>query len=770
MGERELVPGLHEALVTADLDRRIAALSEVVADVDDLAKAEASDRLSRHLAGVVARVIEQTDEADRVEVGTRLVRDLIDLVASVSQDAVIPDLDQPLEPATVLRAILRTKIDGTSESIEGPLTPLLDTTVLTNAPGEPAVGHELQGRDPLGRLDRRRDGVRPLERGPADARRSAAPLRGRASRLRVLTTTYTNSTELRALEELAALGAEVTGLVRHHVDAAAREGLAVPPRERLLDGLHRLVEPHPLRAGDRARVERSGLGRSQPRCGGEDGGRLRGVLGERRLRSVRRRRVPAAIARRAAASTMLLSPIEIELRPFQERLLEQIELARPQGHHRNLLVAATGTGKTVMAAVDYARLRTTLPRDRLLFVAHREEILDQSRRHVPARAPRRELRRDVGRRDSGRLEFEHVFASIQSLNASGLDAIDPSSLRRGDRRRVPSRRGARRTSRCSNASEPRELLGLTATPERADGLDVLRLLRRTASPPSCGSGMRSTSSTSCRSRTSAFTTAPTFARCRGSAGTGYDVDGAHQRLHRRSTSGRAACIEQVRRQVGDPRRCGRSASASASSTRSFMAEQFYAARHPGRGGLGDSRRRRACETALRDLAAGRVNVVFTVDLFNEGVDVPTVDTLLLLRPTESPTLFLQQLGRGLRRAHGKAALHGARLRRQRTARSSGSTGASGHCSAARAATSSARSRTTSRSCRRAAHFELDPVAREIVLRSIRDAIPSDWARNAQELRSLGDVASRRTSRRPASSSRTSHARPLLDRDAACSRI
>src|SRR3546814_1013286 len=57
--------------------------------------------------------------------------------------------------------------------------------------------------------------------------------------------------------------------------------------------------------------------------------------------------------------------------------------------------------------------------------------------------------------------------------------------------------------------------------------------------------------------------------------------------------------------------------------------------------------------ALRDLAAGAVRAVLSVDLFNEGVDVPAVDTVLMLRPTESPTLFLQQLGRGLRRAPGK---------------------------------------------------------------------------------------------------------------------
>jgi superfamily II DNA or RNA helicase len=75
---------------------------------------------------------------------------------------------------------------------------------------------------------------------------------------------------------------------------------------------------------------------------------------------------------------VLLSPVEIRPEPFQERLLEQIALSRQLGHHHNLLVSATGTGKTVMAALDYARLQEELPRARLLFVAHREEILTQS--------------------------------------------------------------------------------------------------------------------------------------------------------------------------------------------------------------------------------------------------------------------------------------------------------------------------------------------------------------------------------------------------------
>ena len=208
MSERELAPGLHEALLTADLRRRVDALADAVADVDELARAEASDRLSRHLAGIVARAIEQTDETERVEVGTRLIRELIDVVADRRADAVVLDADQLLDPAQVLRAVLRTRLDGSPEPIEAPLTPLLDTTLLTNSPGEPAVGHELKAEihsaDAIDVVMAfvRWSGIRPM----LDALRRHCE---RGKRLRLVTTTYTNSTELRALEELAAAGAEI---------------------------------------------------------------------------------------------------------------------------------------------------------------------------------------------------------------------------------------------------------------------------------------------------------------------------------------------------------------------------------------------------------------------------------------------------------------------------------------------------------------------------------------------------------------------------------
>ena len=137
--------------------------------------------------------------------------------------------------------------------------------------------------------------------------------------------------------------------------------------------------------------------------------------------------------------------------------------------------------------------------------------------------------------------------------------------------------------------------------------------------------------------------------------------------------------------------------------------------------------------ALSDLAAGRLNAVFSVDLFNEGVDVPMVDTLLLLRPTDSPTLFLQQLGRGLRRFPGKTVCtvldfvgrHRTEFRFDRRFR---------------ALLGGSRKDLTDQieagfpflpaGC----HMELDRVATDIVLGNIRESVPSRWTAKVEELR------------------------------------
>jgi hypothetical protein len=139
--------------------------------------------------------------------------------------------------------------------------------------------------------------------------------------------------------------------------------------------------------------------------------------------------------------------------------------------------------------------------------------------------------------------------------------------------------------------------------------------------------------------------------------------------------------------------------------------------------------------SLRDLASGALNVVFSVDLFNEGVDVPAVDTVLFLRPTDSPTLFLQQLGRGLRKTFGKTVCtvldfvghHRAEFRFDRRFR---------------ALLGGTRKNLIEQVAEgfpflpAGCHMELDPVAADIVLRNIRESLPSRWAAKLEELRAL----------------------------------
>ena len=206
MGER--ARGLYEVLITeaiaAELERLDTGLQ---ARRENLRAAEAGDRIALHLGRVIRRVIENWPDGQRVELGVALTRRLIDEIGQGIEPSAFA-AEAPSAPGEVLRAVLARRPDGSEEPIPTPLIPLLDTTLLTNAPGEPRVGNQLLTEiDSADRIDVvmafiRRSGIAPL----VDALRRHCEA-GRP--LRVLTTTYTGSTEGRALEVLRDLGAEV---------------------------------------------------------------------------------------------------------------------------------------------------------------------------------------------------------------------------------------------------------------------------------------------------------------------------------------------------------------------------------------------------------------------------------------------------------------------------------------------------------------------------------------------------------------------------------
>ena len=329
--------GLYELLITEALAAQLRELADGYSHEQTALRApEAPDRIALHLSQVIHRALESLPDKGRVAAAVALARALLDQIA-----ASVPASDAraaiPLEAGDVLRLVAARLPDGRPEAIPTPLIPLLDTTLLTNAPGEPRVGHqiatEILSADQIDVVMAfvRRSGIAPAH-GPLRAYCQA----GRP--LRMLTTTYTGSTEARGNRGAPPARRRRARLLRHRLHSPARQGLAVPPSLRLLDRLHRLLQPHPRRpdAGLEWNVRVSGA-------------RNRDVI-QKMTRSSRATGTAGTSSpttgtsssdRSKAAATRAFHPpesIEVRLEPFQERLLEQIALARQRGHHRNLLV------------------------------------------------------------------------------------------------------------------------------------------------------------------------------------------------------------------------------------------------------------------------------------------------------------------------------------------------------------------------------------------------------------------------------------------------
>ena len=179
-----------------------------------------------------------------------------------------------------------------------------------------------------------------------------------------------------------------------------------------------------------------------------------------------------------------------------------------------------------------------------------------------------------------------------------------------------------------------------------------------------------------------------------------------------------------------------------------MARVFSRRRHCGHGRLGRHAREGTSRGTRGPRIAGESNVVFSVDLFNEGVDVPSVDTLLLLRPTDSPTLFLQQLGRGLRRSAWQDVLHRPRLRQDTIARSSASIDAWGRCSAGSRKDLTSRVEGGFPFLPAGCHMELDRVATgDRAAQAFALRCHQRWTAKVEALRRLADRTTERFARR-----------------------
>jgi len=352
-----------------------------------------------------------------------------------------------------------------------------------------------------------------------------------------------------------------------------------------------------------------------------------------------------------SGSAISFAGLQVHPLGYQQRMLDRLALERARhDRHRNLVVAATGTGKTVLAALDYRRLCEQHGKDlSLLFVAHREQILHQALgtfRAVMRQGSFGEIH-GGGAIARGR----HVFAMVQSLQRQRVNELAPDAY---DIVVIDEFHHAAAASydRLLKRLTPLELVGLTATPERLDGQDItawfggriaveLRLweaIDQGYLVPFQYFGVADDVDLS------------RLAWKRG----GYATEELSN-LYTGNELRVGKLLQEIERVVADPGRMRALGFCVSVKHARYMADRFTAA---GLCAVSIDATTPEHERAeqLRRLAAGELRVIFSVDVLGEGVDVPAVDTVLLLRPTQSATVFTQQLGRGLRLAPGKPSL------------------------------------------------------------------------------------------------------------------
>ena len=344
--------------------------------------------------------------------------------------------------------------------------------------------------------------------------------------------------------------------------------------------------------------------------------------------------------------------------PFQQEILDKLDAERRiRGLYRNLVVAATGTGKTVVSAFDYKRFQEANRGKicRLLFIAHREEILKQSIscfRGVLKDANFGDLY--VGNYKPANID--HLFMSIQTFesqhwnektSAEFYDYIVVDEFHRG---------AADSYQPLLNHYHPKILLGLTATPERMDGKSVTayfgdRIAAEIRLPEAIDRKLLSPF------QYFGVTDTVDLEGLRWSRG-GYDRNDLSNIYTLNTEVAKLRCnniITALRKYVTDLDKVMGLGFCVSIAHAEFMADYFNQHGIPSMhltGFTADNDR----NTAKQRLVNGELRFIFVVDIYNEGVDIPEVNTVIFLRPTESLTIFLQQLGRGLRLAQDKDCL------------------------------------------------------------------------------------------------------------------
>ena len=342
---------------------------------------------------------------------------------------------------------------------------------------------------------------------------------------------------------------------------------------------------------------------------------------------------------------------DLEPHSYQKQILEKLHIERTiHSRHKNLIVAATGTGKTVISAFDFRRFNRENPGAKLLFVAHREEMLKQARKTFQA------VLRDAsfGELWVGGIKPEHfnqLFVSVQTLKGQIKSLVLTDDFY--DMIVIDEVHHISANSYRSILSlfSPDILLGLTATPERQDGKSILEDFCHTIAAE-----LRLSDAINRRYLCpfQYFGIDDVVDLSDVTWKKGRYIPGELTQIYTQNDNRVNHILQNMDSILEDIHAIKCLAFCVSQDHADYMAQKFLIKNV--RSAVLTSRNSKDRDILREKLIRGELNILFVVDIFNEGVDIPEIDTVLFLRPTESLTVFLQQLGRGLRLTDSKDCL------------------------------------------------------------------------------------------------------------------
>jgi len=650
-------PGLYEQLVTlaiqSDLNRFVDSRLYSLADVDPEDSHQVIAQYLEHLLASSLATFRGKDSTERQ-------KRLVDQILTTISNELGEDWSNQLSIASPLKRLLAVH-SLPSSGIDRPDTPLSRSSLLTGTRLDPSLGSQL--RKEIATSDRvdilcsfiKWSGLRVL----LDCLQELAHRESSdGPRIRVITTSYMGATDPKAIEELSRLpNTEIrvsydTKRTRLHAKAytfhretgfgSAYVGSANLSNAALSEGLEWTTK---ISHYELPYLWSKIVGTFETYWQDDEFQIYKGDAPER-LRK--------AISQERTSSSGDEFNVSFDLRPFpfQEEILDLLEAEREvQSKFRHLVVAATGTGKTMIAAFDYARIcQIKGERPSLLFIAHREEILRQ------AMGTFRGVLKDQNFGDLliGGHEPEqqkHLFCSIQSYHSKELwrhpsEAFQYVVVDEFHHAAAPTYRAL------LDHVQPHILLGLTATPERSDELDILQWFggRTSAEIRLPDAINRRLLSPFQYFGVSDSVDLDSLTWQRG----GYRVEDL-DRVYTGNDFRAQLILQKVHEILLNPLQTRGLGFCVSKAHAEFMARFFNENGVPATALTAESPAgdRRSAQARLRER---QINFIFVVDLYNEGVDIPEVDALLFLRPTESLTIYLQQLGRGLRLHNEKDCL------------------------------------------------------------------------------------------------------------------